>query len=48
MTERILIVEDDAEMGAAMSRCCTDLGFEPILMTSYADGLKAAALSDYR
>lgn len=47
MTDRILIVEDDAQMGAAMSRCCEELGYEPILMTSFEDGLKAAALSDY-
>lgn len=45
--ERILIVEDDAEMGAAITRCCSDLGYEPVLMTSYADGLQAATLSDY-
>ena len=30
-----------------MSRVCTELGYEPILMTSFNDGLKAAALSDY-
>lgn len=45
--DRILIIEDDAQMGAAMSRCCTDLGYVPVLMTSYADGLRAAGLSDY-
>lgn len=45
--ERILIVEDDAEMAAAITRCCVDLGYEPVLMTSLSDGLKAASLSDY-
>lgn len=47
MSERILIVEDDAEMGQAMVRCCSELGYEPVLMTNFGDGLKAAGLSDY-
>ncbi|WP_238365065.1 response regulator transcription factor [Mesobacterium pallidum] len=45
--ERILVVEDDAEMGRAMSQACDELGFEPVWMRSYTDALKAAELSDY-
>ncbi len=47
MAERILIVEDDADMRAAMAQCCAELDYDPILMGSFADGLKAAALSEY-
>ena len=44
---RILVVEDDAEMGRAMSRACEELGYEPVWMRSYTDALKAAELSEY-
>lgn len=47
MNEKILIVEDDADMAAALTAACEDLGFEPIVMTSITDGLAAAALADY-
>ena len=45
--EKILILEDDPEMGRALSDACTELGFAPVLMTSCTDGLKAAALARY-
>ncbi|WP_204112399.1 response regulator transcription factor [Shimia biformata] len=45
--ERILIVEDDRDMGAVFRAACAELGYEPVLMTSYTDAIKAAPLSRY-
>lgn len=44
---RILVVEDDAEMGRAMAQACEELGYDPVWMRTYGDALKAAELSDY-
>lgn len=45
--DRVLIVEDDAEMGGILSNACTDLGYEPIWMRTIADGQSAVELCDY-
>ncbi|MGR3453230.1 response regulator transcription factor [Pseudooceanicola sp.] len=47
-TARILIVEDDDAAAGAIAQAVRDLGCEPVVMRSYADGLKAAGLAEFR
>ncbi|MCR8724197.1 response regulator transcription factor [Frigidibacter sp. ROC022] len=44
---RILIVEDDSETAAAISRTVAELDAEPIVMRSFDAGLEAAGLADF-
>lgn len=39
--DRILIVEDEQEMGLTLSQACKDLGYEPVLVTSIAGAQNA-------
>lgn len=45
--EKVLILEDDADMGRSLTEACADLGYEPVLMKTIADGVKAAGLARY-
>lgn len=44
---RILVVEDDTEMGETLCAACRDLGYEPVWMKSCADAIRAAGLARY-
>ncbi|THD72878.1 response regulator transcription factor [Thalassobius vesicularis] len=46
-TPRILIVEDDAVAAQAMAEAARDVGAEPVLRATYADGLEAAKAGAY-
>lgn len=46
-TPRILIVEDDAVAAQAMAEAARDVGAEPVLRATYADGLAAAKAGAY-
>lgn len=41
---RALIVEDDARLGALLERVLSEEGYEPTRCTTYADGMRKAAL----
>ncbi len=45
--KRILIIEDDADMRNVFAKTSQNLGYEPIAMATYKDGLAAAKLSEY-
>ena len=45
--DRILIVEDDPAVAKAICAAVAELGYAPVLMNNYSDGLKAAALARY-
>lgn len=44
---RILILEDDPEMGAVLANACAALGHVTVLATTRAEGLEKAAQGDY-
>ncbi|MEO0939335.1 MAG: response regulator transcription factor [Pseudomonadota bacterium] len=46
-SESILIVEDDADMAAALGEACTDLGYTPVHAGSMAEGITRAAQQDF-
>ena len=45
--DRILIVEDDAESAAAVAQIVTDMGLEPVVVGTLAEGVAASA-GDFR
>ncbi len=45
---RILIVEDDTEAAEAVAQAVRELNCDPVVMRNYDDGLKAAALADFK
>ena len=45
--KRILVIEDDPDMSRIFSETCVDLGYEPVVMGNYDDGITAAGLSEY-